>query len=144
MKEERSLDTIRDELDRVDHRLGSPAHTIVLASSEGHSDNFVLVPEEHLTHVTTWSGDPPEGLIRADVAFFEAPNNGAVFSTGSISFCGSLLHNDCDNNISRIVENVLNRFLDPEEEFTVPARSRRPRPRHGMSGSRPLADVGTK
>ena len=132
------------ELDRVDHRLGSPAHTIVLASSEGHSDNFVLVPEEHLTHVTTWSGDPPEGLIRADVAFFEAPNNGAVFSTGSISFCGSLLHNDCDNNISRIVENVLNRFLDPEEEFTVPARSRRPRPRHGMSGSRPLADVGTK
>ena len=29
-------------------------------------------------------------LIRADLTFFETPNNGAVFSTGSITFCGSL------------------------------------------------------
>ena len=108
------------ELDRVDRRLGSPEHTVILASSEGHSENFVLVPEEHLTHVTTWTGDPPQDLIRADMAFFEAPNNGAVFATGSITFCGSLLHDGGDNNISRIIANVLDRFLDPDARFDLP------------------------
>ena len=111
------------ELDRVERRLGSPEHTLILASSEGHSDNFVLVPEEQLTHVTTWPGDPPRDLIRADMAFFEGPNNGAVFATGSITFCGSLLHENGDNNISRIVANVLDRFLDPEARFEAPAIS---------------------
>ena len=40
------------------------------------------------------------------------PNGGAVFSTGSIAWCGSLSHNDYDNNVSRITENVLRRFVD--------------------------------
>lgn len=105
------------ELDRVDRRLGTPEHTIILASSQGHSDSFVLVPEEHLTHVTTWPGAPHQDLIRADMVFFEAPKNGAVFSTGSITFCGSLCHDGYDNNISRILENVLTRFLDPNAKF---------------------------
>ncbi len=52
-----------------------------------------------------------EKLIRADMVYFETPSGGRVFSTGSITFCGSLLHNDGDNNISRIVANVLDRFL---------------------------------
>ncbi len=47
------------ELDQVDRRLGSPEHTVVRASSEGHGENFVLVPEERLTHVNTWIGEPP-------------------------------------------------------------------------------------
>ena len=33
-----------------------------------------------------------------------------MFSTGSITFCGSLSYNNYDNNISRILENVLRRF----------------------------------
>ena len=36
------------ELDRADSRLGTPENAIVVASSEGHQDHFVLVPEEHL------------------------------------------------------------------------------------------------
>ena len=44
------------ELDRADHRLGSPEDIHILASSEGHDDTFVLVPEELLTHLTTWPG----------------------------------------------------------------------------------------
>jgi len=44
------------------------------------------------------------------MVYFETANGGAVFSTGSITFCGSLSHNQYDNNISRIVENVLRRF----------------------------------
>jgi len=33
---------------------------------------------------------------------------------GSITFCGSLSHADYDNNVSRIVRNVLTRFRDAE------------------------------
>jgi N,N-dimethylformamidase len=99
------------ELDRVDYRLGSPENIQVLASSEGHSDAFVLVPEEQLTHITNWPGEPVEHLLRADMIYFELPNGGAVFATGSITFCGSLPHNNFDNNISTLLGNVLNRFL---------------------------------
>ena len=67
-------------------------------------------PEDVLSHVWTWPGDPPEKLIRADMVYFETPNNGAVFSVGSITFCGSLSHGGYRNNISRIVDNVLRRF----------------------------------
>jgi N,N-dimethylformamidase len=44
--------------------------------------------------------------------FYETPQGGAVFSTGAISWCGSLSHNAYDNNVSRITENVLRRFLE--------------------------------
>ena len=70
------------------------------------------VPEDLLTHVSTWNGEPVEDLVRADMTYFETPNGGAVFSVGSITFCGSLSHNDYDNNVSRIVDNVLRRFRD--------------------------------
>jgi hypothetical protein len=42
--------------------------------------------------------------------YYEGPNNGAVFSTGAISWCGSLSWNGYDNNVSRIMQNVLTRF----------------------------------
>ena len=51
--------------------------------------------------------------MRADMVFFELPNGGAVFSTASITWCGALSHNHYQNNVSRITENVLRRFLDP-------------------------------
>ena len=99
------------ELDRADKRLGTPLHAIVLASSEEHiPENFILVHEEMLTQYNTWPGEPAADLIRADMIYFETPNDGAVFSVGSITFCGSLAHNHYDNNISRLVNNVLTRF----------------------------------
>lgn len=110
------------ELDRAEKRLGTPSHALVLASSEGHEPEapWVLVPEEQLTHITTWAGPPGAQLIRADMVFFETPGNGAVFSAGSITFCGSLPYNQFDNDCSRIVGNVLDRFLDPEARFPIP------------------------
>jgi N,N-dimethylformamidase len=110
------------ELDRADQRLGTPPHAVVLAQSEGHKPEapWVLVPEEHLTHLVTWALEPAPKLIRADMVFFEAPNDGAVFSTGSITFCGSLPPNNFDNNCSRILANVLNRFLDAKARFPMP------------------------
>jgi len=50
--------------------------------------------------------------VRADMVFFEGPKGGAVFSTGSIAWATSLCHAGAMNNVSRITENVLNRFLD--------------------------------
>jgi N,N-dimethylformamidase len=99
------------ELDRVDYRLGSPENTVILASSENHDDSFVLVPEEHLTHITNWPGEPAEQLIRADLAYIETETGGAIFSTGSITFCGSLPVNNFQNNISTLLDNVFHRFL---------------------------------
>jgi N,N-dimethylformamidase len=39
---------------------------------------------------------------------------GQIFSTGSITFCGSLSHNGYDNPVSRILENVIRRFSGEE------------------------------
>ncbi|MET0568797.1 MAG: N,N-dimethylformamidase beta subunit family domain-containing protein, partial [Hyphomicrobiaceae bacterium] len=110
------------ELDRADHRLGTPRHAVVLAQSEGHKPEapWVLVPEEQLTHLVTWALEPAPKLIRADMTFFETPGNGAVFSTGSITFCGSLPFNNFENNCSQILKNVLDRFLDPAAKFPMP------------------------
>jgi N,N-dimethylformamidase len=100
------------ELDRADVRLGTPANARVIASSEGHGESFVLVPEEQLTHITNWPGEPQEALLRADMIYYDVPGGGAVFSTGSITFCGSLPWNNFDNNVSRLLGNVFARWLE--------------------------------
>jgi len=100
------------ELDRVDRRLGSPPHTLLLARSEGHQEHFVLVPEEILTHTGTWPGEDPRSLIRSEIAYFETAEGGAVFSVGSITFCGSLPHAGFDNPVSTMLRNVLRRFRE--------------------------------
>ncbi len=102
------------ELDRADKRLGTPKNAVIVASSEGHGDHFVLVPEDVLTNLTTWNGEAMKKQIRADMVYFETGNGGAVFSVGSITFCGSLPVNDCDNNVSRLIANLLNRFLSSD------------------------------
>ena len=99
------------ELDRADPRLGTPDHVHILASSEGHGDSFVLVPEELLTHITNWPDEPHSDLLRADMVYFDLPGGGAVFATGSITFCGSLPWNDFDNNVSTLLGNVFDHFL---------------------------------
>ena len=72
----------------------------------------MVVPEELLTQLATWPGEPPDALIRSDTAFFETGRGGAVFSIGSITYCEGLSHDGYDNNISCITKNVLDRFLD--------------------------------
>ena len=100
------------ELDRVDYRLGTPRNAVVIASSEDHPPEapWVLVPEEQLTHITTIPGQTHKQLIHADMTYFEMPGGGAVFSVGSITFCGSLPVNGYDNAVSRLLGNVLDRF----------------------------------
>ncbi len=100
------------ELDRCDIALGSPPHTLVLASSAGHSEGMLVVIEE-LTSSQPVIG-PNHPKVRADMTFFELDGGGAVFSTGSIAWAGSLPINSFDNNVATIMRNVLARFLDPE------------------------------
>ncbi|MGW3469480.1 N,N-dimethylformamidase beta subunit family domain-containing protein [Saccharopolyspora sp. NPDC000995] len=106
------------ELDRVDPLLGTPAHALVVASSAGHSDVYMVTNDEILVNAPTYTGTTSD-LVRADMTFFETPSGGAVFSASSIAFSGSLSHADYDNNISQLVRNVVKRFLHPEP-FVVP------------------------
>ncbi|MBX6321004.1 MAG: N,N-dimethylformamidase, partial [Rhodospirillaceae bacterium] len=100
------------EMDCLNRRLGSPAHALVLASSEQHT-NVYYAAIENETELMPGLGAPENPAVRADMVFFETPNGGAVWSTGSIAWSGSLSHNGYDNNVSRITANVVRRFIDP-------------------------------
>jgi N,N-dimethylformamidase len=101
------------ELDRYDQLLGTPPATLLLAYSEGHSDNYPHVGEEIFFNFPHMGGTM-DFQVRADITYFTTRNGGAVFSTSSISWCGSLAHNDYDNNVSRMTANVLRRFMSDE------------------------------
>ena len=100
------------ELDKVDFNLGSPKNIIILASSENHGKDFILVPEEQLTHITNLSGLPIKENLKSDMIYYENSNGGKLFSVGSITFCGSLPTNKFNNNISIILKNVINKFIN--------------------------------
>jgi len=100
------------EIDCVDTALGTPPHALVVARSENHSNTYELVAEEvRIPHGAANAVQNPD--ICADITFFETPGGGAVFSTGSIAYAGSLSWNVFDNNIARLTTNVLRRFADP-------------------------------
>ncbi len=99
------------ELDRADVSLGTPANAVILARSEKHQSHFVTVPEELLSHVHTLTGEKPDALVRAEIIYADLPKGGALFATGSITFCGSLGHNGGNNNVSRLLENVVRKMM---------------------------------
>jgi N,N-dimethylformamidase len=99
-----------EEIDRFDPLLGSPAHALVLATANRFGPDMMKTKEEFLATVPPDPGDPD---VRADVVFFETPHGGAVFSTGSIAWAGSLADHGYANDVSRITGNVIRRFLDP-------------------------------
>lgn len=100
------------ELDRYDRQLGTPAETLLLGASEGHSDNYQVTQEEIRFPVAA-SGGTESFLVRGDIVYFSNACGGGVFSAGSIAWCGSLSNNGYDNKVSRMTGNVLRRFLDP-------------------------------
>ena len=110
-----------DELDRIDFGLGTPHHTLLLASSEDHGRSIYPVIEDFL-QVTPTLLDRRTANVHADMVYFETPNSGAVFSVGSMCWCASLSHNGYDNNVSRITENVLNAFSNAGELPPPPPR----------------------
>ncbi|MFC5745774.1 N,N-dimethylformamidase beta subunit family domain-containing protein [Actinomadura rugatobispora] len=91
------------EVDRADPSLGTPPHALVLATATD-------FPEDHWTPATEELTAPD---LRADMVFYETPSGGAVFSTGSIAWCGALSYDAYANDVSTITKNVLTRFLAP-------------------------------
>ena len=81
----------------------------MLASARPFSDSYQYVVEEVQTS-DSQQGGSVNPSVRADMVFFETEPGGAVFSTGSIAWCGSLSHHGYDNDVSRITENVLRAF----------------------------------
>ena len=100
------------EIDSVDYELGTPPHTLIIAESTDFGVDFHWVNEEfNHTHSAVNGENCPH--VRCDMVFYETPNGGAVFSTSSIAFAGSLAHDNYQNNVSRLLENVVARFVDP-------------------------------
>ena len=87
----------------------------LLENRKYHADSFLHELKEVLVNDSR-HGAGKGDTVKGDMVFFEGPKGGAVFSTGSIAWCGSLSWNDYDNNVSRITENVLRRF-DSSEPF---------------------------
>lgn len=100
-----------DELDRADPRLGTPPGVPSLAIADDLTTRYQLVVEEIL-QMTGSRGGGEHSDVRSDIVYVPYPNQGAVFSAGSISWFASLWAHDTgyDNNVSRITENVLRTF----------------------------------
>ena len=100
------------ELDRYDLEFGTPHNGYLLARSEGHTDLMLQVNEEiHFACRGYYGGGHENPQVRADMIYYKTPNDGAVFGPGSLVWCGSLSHNNYDNNVSRIMRNVIDGFL---------------------------------
>ena len=102
------------EIDRHDPAHGSPAEAVVLATSAGlHPPSYLLVVEDLEVTAAEVTG-PTADRVRADLTYLPpaSESGGAVFSVGSISWCGCLSHDGYANDVSRITANVLRRFAD--------------------------------
>ncbi|GID29324.1 N,N-dimethylformamidase beta subunit family domain-containing protein [Paractinoplanes brasiliensis] len=101
------------EIDRADRALGTPDDTIVLATATGFSRAYGLDPVEVQLPDGNYDGTTSD-KVRCDLVLVPKPNGGAVFSTGSIAWCGSLLAGERRNDVSIVTGNVLRAFLDQE------------------------------
>ena len=86
---------------------------IVIAFAMAAGCVALLLAQQADINIKVVSGEKPARLLRADMTYAELPGGGAIFAVGSITFCGSLSHGGYDNNVSRILRNVLDRFRRP-------------------------------
>ena len=93
------------EFDRIEYSLGSPHSTVCLATATDFNEFAVPLPDDTL-------GTGYFGKMQADISYLETPGKGAVFSTGSVTWCTCLFDNNGNNDVARITLNVLKRFQD--------------------------------
>jgi N,N-dimethylformamidase beta subunit-like, C-terminal/Concanavalin A-like lectin/glucanases superfamily len=99
------------EIDRADPALGTPAHAVLVASARSFSNAYQGAVED-VTTADSQQGGTVSELVRSDVVFFETGAGGAVFSVGSIAWCGALRDAGEETPVGRMTWNVLSRFLD--------------------------------
>jgi N,N-dimethylformamidase len=100
-----------DELDRADPALGTPAQTLVVATSGGRHDDSYQRAVEEVEEMAVRHGGTQSPYVRADMTYLETPGGGSVFSVGSIAWSASLSYAGYDNNVSRVTRNVLQEFI---------------------------------
>jgi N,N-dimethylformamidase len=98
------------EIDRADVALGTPPHAYLLASAYNQDDSYKVIPEE-IEFMFDGLGGTERPNVRADLTYYEAAGGGAVFATSSIAWSGALSHAGYRNNVSRIMANVVDRFI---------------------------------
>lgn len=98
------------ELDRYDLALGTPPHTLLLAASCGHTDNYPLVSEE-ISYAFPGRGGSQDPQVRGDMIYFTTANNGAVFAAGSIAWSQALPCHGGENNVGTVMRNLLDAFV---------------------------------
>jgi len=98
------------EIDAVDPLLGTPEEAVVLATSAGHSDDM-LEARENFNMTSRVLGGARNPRVHSDLVLVPRQGGGAVFSTGSIGFAGSLSHDEWDNDVARLLGNVFDRFV---------------------------------
>ena len=77
---------------------------------------------EEVTYAFPGRGGTQDAQVRGDMIYFTTPNQGAVFAAGSIAWSQALPCKGGENNVARIMRNVLNAFLKdgdlPGSQFT--------------------------
>jgi N,N-dimethylformamidase len=101
------------EIDKFNPGSGAPRHILHLATNEPLHPKIEDVKVGTLPLTIAYHPAPDDMWAGADVVFFETPNGGAMFSTGTICWFSSTLENGFDNDVAQITRNVITRFLDP-------------------------------
>ena len=100
--------------DRADqHGIGCAGSLYGFIAAKGAMDVPAGAAEDiFFAHPGMSGGEHP--WVRGDIVYFTTPNGGAMFAASSIAWCGSLSHDDYENNVSRVTDNVLGRFARDE------------------------------
>jgi len=102
------------EIDKFDPNNGAPRNVLHLATSEPLRPQIESLKTSVVPISVSYSPALDDIHAKADMVFFETPNGGATFSTGSINWMGSTPDNNYDNDVAKITLNVVRRFLDPK------------------------------
>ncbi|EPE96950.1 hypothetical protein RGCCGE502_17660 [Rhizobium grahamii CCGE 502] len=94
------------EIDAVIRSEETPKNLVRLAVADGFDDSFQVRPDLWVA-----DGEPERtALRRADMTIYQHEGGGLVFSTGSVAWIGALPGPSEDNDVGRIVLNLLGRF----------------------------------
>jgi N,N-dimethylformamidase len=101
------------EIDKFNPSNGVPRHALNPATSEPLEETIEEIKIATAPISVHYTPAPPADHGQADLVFFETPNNGAVFATGSITWISSTLEKNYDNDVAKITRNIVERFMDP-------------------------------
>lgn len=102
------------ETDKYNPGNGVPRHALHLATNEPMLPKIEDVKLSTLPLTIAYHPAGDDIWAGADVVFFETPNGGAMFSSGTICWFSSTLENGFDNDVAQITRNLISRFLDPK------------------------------